>query len=64
MLKELDAAKEEAGYWSIFNIAAAQGAGARGEEALAQLERRLLQRIDQLEDRLIAVVEKLLQVKT
>jgi hypothetical protein len=38
-------------------------AGARGEEALAQLETRLLQRIDQLEDRLIAVLEKLLQGK-
>jgi hypothetical protein len=37
------------------------GAGARGEEALAQLEKRLLQRIDQLEDRLIAVLEKVLQ---
>ena len=37
------------------------GAGARGEEALAQLETRLLQRIDQLEDRLIAVLEKVLQ---
>ena len=37
------------------------GAGARGEEALAQLETRLLQRIDQLEDRLIAVLEKMLQ---
>jgi hypothetical protein len=40
------------------------GAGARGEEAVAQLETRLLQRIDQLEDRLIAVLEKLLQGKT
>jgi hypothetical protein len=37
------------------------GAGACGEEALAQLETRLLQRIDQLEDRLIAVLEKVLQ---
>jgi hypothetical protein len=31
---------------------------------VAQLETRLLQRIDQLEDRLIAVLEKLLQGKT
>jgi len=38
--------------------------GARGEEALAQLETRLLQRIDQLEDRLITVLEKLLQGKS
>jgi hypothetical protein len=40
------------------------GAGARGEEALAQLETRLLQRIDQLEDHLIAVLEKVLQGKS
>jgi hypothetical protein len=40
------------------------GAGARGEEALAQLETRLLQRIDQMEERLIAVLEKVLQGKT
>jgi len=40
------------------------GTGARGEEALAQLETRLLQRIDQLEDRLIAVLEKLLEGKS
>ena len=39
-------------------------ADARGEEALAQLETRLLQRIDQLEDRLIAVLEKVRQGKT
>ena len=40
------------------------GAGAGGPEALAQLEARLLQRIDQLEDRLIAVLAQVLQDKT
>ena len=39
-------------------------AGAGGPEALAQLETRLLQRIDQLEDRLIAVLAQVLQDKT
>jgi hypothetical protein len=39
-------------------------AGAGSAEALAQLETRLLQRIDQLEDRLIAVLDQVLQGKT
>jgi hypothetical protein len=43
---------------------AGAGSGAGSEEALAQLETRLLQRIDQLEDRLIAVLEKVLQSNT
>lgn len=39
------------------------GTGAGGQEALAQLEARLVQRIDQLEDRLIGVLEKMLQAQ-
>ena len=49
---------------ALARSAAGRGGGAGAEEALAQLETRLLQRIDQLEDRLIAVLERVLQGKT
>jgi len=56
----------ESGAWPARARALARSGADRGavtEEALAQLEARLLRRIDQLEERVIDLVEKLLQGK-
>ena len=57
----------ESGAWPARARALARSGADRGavtEEALAQLEARLLRRIDQLEERVIDLVEKLLQGKS
>ncbi|WP_259729619.1 MULTISPECIES: hypothetical protein [Synechococcales] len=57
----------ESGAWPAPARALARPEAGRGgvsEEALAQLETRLLRRIDQLEDRVIAVLEKVLLGKS
>ena len=57
----------ESGAWPGRARTLARSAGDRRavtEEVLAQLETRLLRRIDQLEDRVIDLVEKLLQGKS
>ena len=55
----------ERGTWPAAAKALSRSAaGGAGEEALAQLETRLLQRIDALEQRLIAVLQTVLQGQT